>query len=696
MSLRFLLAFSVFVFWIPLRADEPVDPYLWLEDVGGEKALEWVKAQNQESLKYLEAVPAYRETYDRVLKVLDSRERIPFAVKMGDYLYNFWRDAEHPRGIYRRTTLEEYRKESPRWEVILDLDLLAKEENENWVYKGMSHLYPDYQRALVNLSRGGADAVVVREFDIPSKSFVKGGFELPEAKSSISWRDIDTVYVGSDFGPGSLTASGYPRQVRLWKRGSSVAQAEILLEAGEKSMTASAGRMFSEEGHLDFMVEAKSFYSRDYYVLHNGKWQKIDLPEDMDLAGFFKKNILLQPKTDWVVAGKTYPSGAILICPLDGLLTGQPQPRLLIEPGARLSIASVSTTRSAVLVTVLDNVVSKLIQFSPAVDGSWERKDLAMPANGSISVFNTDEKSDDFFVIYTGFLDPPTLYLASTVTGQVEALKAQPSFFDGTPYQVVQQETRSVDGTMIPYFMVMAKKARMNGKNPTLLYGYGGFEVSMTPSYSGTLGAWLDKGGVYVLANIRGGGEFGPQWHQAALKKNRHKAYEDFVAVAEDLIRRKVTSPRQLAIQGGSNGGLLVGAVFVKRPDLFRAVVCQVPLLDMRRYTKLLAGASWAAEYGDPDDPDMWQYIKTYSPYHNVKKGVKYPVVFFTTSTRDDRVHPGHSRKMVARMKDQGHPLFYYENIEGGHGGAANNEQRARMTSLGYAFLFDQLWPKAN
>lgn len=675
---------------LPAQAD---DPYLWLEEVNGEKALEWVKTVNGESRSRLEAVPGYQEAYGRILKVLDSRERIPFATRLGGYLYNFWRDADHPRGVYRRTSLEEYRKEKPAWEVILDVDQLAKTENENWVYSGMSHLYPDYNRALVHLSRGGADAAVVREFDIVSKSFVKGGFELPEAKSNISWRDHDSVYVGTDFGPGSMTSSGYPRLAKIWKRGTPLNAAEMILEVPETSMAASAGRMFSEDGHLDFMVESKSFYSRDYYIFNEGKWQKIDLPEDMELSGYFRKNILLQPKTDWVIGDRTFKGGAILVCPLAGLLAGKPDPTVLIEPGERLSISSVDITRSTILVSVLDNVVGKLIQFTPGSDGKWQRREVAVPENGSISVFNTDEKDDDYFLTFTGYLNPPALFMVPAATGKLELLKSQPAFFDAAPFKVSQLQARSADGTMIPYFLVMAKDAKLDGRNPTLLYGYGGFEVSMTPGYSGSLGVWLEKGGVYVVANIRGGGEFGPSWHQAALKKNRHKAFEDFIAVAEDLVQRKVTAPSHMAIQGGSNGGLLVGAVFVKRPELFNAVVCQVPLLDMKRYTKLLAGASWAAEYGDPDDPEMWRYIETYSPYHNVRKGITYPTVFFTTSTRDDRVHPGHSRKMVARMKEQGHSVLYYENIEGGHGGAANNEQRARMAALGYAFLFDRLWP---
>lgn len=679
----------------PLSA-QTEDPYLWLEEVSGVRAMDWVRAQNAESLKIIEAVPGFEETRQGILNVLDSRERIPFASMKGKYLYNFWRDADHPRGVYRRTTLEEYQKDQPAWEVVLDVDQLAREEEENWVYKGTSLLYPDYRHALVYLSRGGADAVVVREFDVETKTFVTGGFELAEAKSNVAWRDVDSLYVGTDFGPGSLTTSGYPRQVKLWKRGTPLAEAETLHEAPASSMSVSAGRMFSEYGHLDFIVASNSFYSRDYYVQQGSRWVRLDLPEDMDLSGYFRTSLLLSPKSDWELRGKRIPGGSILVCSLSSLLAGQPEPQVLVAPKEGVSVQSVDTTRSSVLVTVLDKVVGKLMQFVPSQEGRWRQKEVAVPENGSVSVFNCSEQRDDYFLSYTGFLNPPTVYLVHGQSGRLEQLKSQRAFFDASGYRVCQWEAKSADGTKVPYFVVMADKTEMNGSNPTLLYGYGGFEISMTPSYSGSLGLWLEKGGVYVLANIRGGGEFGPAWHQAALKKNRHKAFEDFIAVAEDLISRKLTSSQHLAIQGGSNGGLLVGAVSVRRPDLFAAAVCQVPLLDMRRYTKLLAGASWAAEYGDPDDPDMWEYIKTYSPYHNVKKGVRYPVIFFTTSTRDDRVHPAHARKMVARMKEQGHRVLYFENIEGGHGGAANNAQRARMSALGYSFLFDTLWTKGK
>ncbi len=683
----------IFVTGVQINAEE--DPYLWLEEVQGKKALDWVKKQNEASVAVLEAVPGFKAVYEKILGIYNSDKRIPFAGKMGDYFYNFWRDAEHVRGFYRRTTLKEYRKKDPKWEIILDLDALAKKEGENWVYKGMNPLYPDYNRCLVSLSRGGADAVVVREFDITTKSFVKDGFQLPEAKISVSWRDINTVYVGTDFGKGSLTKSGYPRIVKLWKRGTPLKDAKTIFETDEKSIYAFGGRMFSEEGHFDFVYEGVTFFTHNYYLIKNGKVEKIDIPQDADITGYFKKQFLVKLRSDWKVGDKTFKQGAVIIGKADDILAGKKKFHVLIEPRERFSIASISSTKSTLLVTVLDNVVGKLFQYTQDADGKWKKKQVPFEDNGTINVFNTNEKSDDYFVIYQNFLTPSSLYMVSGKDGKIEKLKNQPDFFDPKPYKVKQLEAVSKDGTRVPYFVVMGKNTKLDGKNPTLLYAYGGFQVSMQPRYSASTGVgWLEQGGVYVLANIRGGGEFGPKWHQAGLLKNRHKVFEDFIGVAEDLVKRKITSPGKLGIMGGSNGGLLVSTVFVMRPDLFKAVVSRVPLTDMKRYTKLLAGASWAAEYGDPDDPDMWEYIKTYSPYHNVKKGVKYPVVLFTTSTRDDRVHPAHSRKMVARMKDMGHKVLYYENIEGGHGGAANNQQSAYMYTLGVSYLYKLLMGK--
>jgi prolyl oligopeptidase len=677
----------VFLMGVQLTAQE--DPFLWLEEIKGKKALEWVEQQNKKTVAKLESVPEFKKINDQVLEILNSPQRIPYVSRKGNYFYNFWRDAQHPRGMYRRTTMAEYRKANPRWETILDIDALAKEEGENWVYNGMIFLYPDHNRFLIRLSRGGSDAVVVREFDIPSKSFVKDGFQLPEGKHSISWQDMNTVFVGTNFGEGSLTTSGYPRIVKLWKRGTPLNQAKTIFEGEKTSVSISGYRYFSEYSHIDIVYNSITFFNKNIYLLEDGKLQKMDIPGDSVIYGYFKNQLLLGLRSDWNPGNKTYPSGSVIIGKLEDILAGKKEFQVLMKPGARLSILTVDTTKSKILITVLDNIISKLYQFTPDNAGKWHQEQIKIADNGTLIVFDTNERSDDYFINYFNFLTPSTLYMISGSDGKIEKLKNLPDFFDSTPYKAHQFEAVSKDDTRIPYFVVMRKDIELNGKNPTIILGYGGFRASLRPFYSATMGCcWLEKGGVYVLANIRGGGEYGPQWHQAAMKKNRHKAFEDFIAVAEDLIKRKITSPGKLSIWGASNGGLLVGAVFTMRPDLFEAVVCQVPLLDMKRYTKLHAGASWMAEYGDPDDPDMWEYIKTYSPYHNVKKNVKYPKVLFTTSTIDDRVHPGHARKMAAKMLDMGHQVFFYENTEGGHVALANNKQVAYRNALIYSFLY--------
>jgi prolyl oligopeptidase len=694
--MRKLKTFSILLlslFWILyLNAQEEEDPYLWLEEILGQRALEWVKIQNQESTSKLEAVPVFKSIYEKTLEILNSPARIPYVSIYGNYLYNFWRDSEHPRGIWRRTTFEEYKKKEPKWEVILDIDRLAKDENENWVWRGAQLLYPDYNRALIMLSRGGADASVVREFDISTKSFVKDGFQLPEAKSRVSWIDINSLFVGTDFGPGSLTTSGYPRIVKIWKRGTPLNEAKTIYEGKTTSVSAAGYRLFSEEGNIDFIVESPTFFTNIYHILKDGGLIKLDIPADAEIESYFKGNFLIRLKSDWNSGNKTYKQGSLIAGKMEDILSGKKDFKVVFEPTSFSSIQEISRTKNYLLVNILDNVVSRLYRFSMDAKGNWVKKEIILGDKGTISISSTDEKRDDFFLNYENFLTPSALYLVNGKTLKIEKIKSMPEFFDSSSYKVLQYKALSKDGTSVPYFVVMGKNTKFNGENPTLLYGYGGFEIALRPSYLSTVGvAWLENGGVYAVANIRGGGEFGPKWHQAALKKNRHKAFEDFIAVAEDMIKRKITSPQKLGIMGGSNGGLLVGSVSMMRPDLFKAVVCQVPLLDMKRYSKLLAGASWIDEYGDPDDPDMWEYIKTYSPYHNVKKDVKYPKIFFTTSTRDDRVHPGHARKMTAKMKDMGHEVYYYENTEGGHAGAANNQQRAYITALSYSFLYWQL-----
>jgi prolyl oligopeptidase len=676
------------------KAPSPEDPYLWLEDVAGEKALEWARARNAETAAALET-DAFRALEKRILDILDSDARIPYVTRLGPWYYNFWRDARNPRGLWRRTTLAEYRKDQPAWETVLDLDALAAEEKESWVWHGADCLRPEYRRCLLSLSRGGADATVVREFDLGEKAFVRDGFFLPEAKSSAGWLDADRLYVGTDFGPGSMTASGYPRIAKLWRRGTPLAAAETVYEGRPDDVAAGAFRDHTKGFERDFVHRAITFYTNELFLRRDGTLVRIDKPDSAN-ASVHRDLLLLELREDWTVGGKTYPAGALLAAGFEAFLGGERRFDVLFEPTDRKSLAGWSPTLRHLLVNELDNVRNRVFVLTRK-DGAWTREPLpGMPELGTVTASAVDdEESDDYFMTVTDYLTPTTLLLGTAGGGPAETLKQLPAFFDASGLEVTQHEAVSKDATRVPYFQVSRKDLPLDGGNPTLLYGYGGFEVSEVPVYSpGQGAAWLERGGVYAVANIRGGGEFGPKWHQAALKENRHRAYEDFVAVAEDLVRRKVTSPPRLGIRGGSNGGLLVGNMLTMRPDLFGAAVCQVPLLDMRRYHTLLAGASWMGEYGNPDDPEEWAFLERYSPYHSVRSAVTYPPTIIMTSTRDDRVHPGHARKMTARLLELGQDVLYYENIEGGHGGAANNKQAAHMNALAYTFLWKRLSPE--
>jgi prolyl oligopeptidase len=677
---------------MPATPQAPEDPYLWLEDVGGERALEWVRARNAQSKAGLAASDDFKALEKRIRAILDSDARIPFVGKIGEHYYNFWRDAKNPRGLWRRTSLAEYRKDEPAWEVVIDLDALAKAEDENWVWRGADCLKPEYRRCLVSLSRGGADATVTREYDMVERAFVKDGFFLPEAKGGASWRDADSLYVATDFGPGSMTASGYPRIAKLWQRGTPLSQATVVYEGKPEDIWISAGRDLTKGFERDFIYRGLTFFTNELYLLRDGKPVKIEKPDSAN-ASMHREWLLIELREAWDTGGKTHPAGALLATKLDDFLAGKRDFAVLFAPSARTSLAGFSPTRNHILLNELDNVRNRLYVLTHGEDG-WKREPLpGMPAFGTVSAGAIDdEESDAYFMTVADYLTPTSLYLGEVGKGAPDRLKSLPAFFDKAGLEVAQREATSDDGTRVPYFIVSRKDMQLDGDNPTLLYGYGGFEVPMLPGYSAGVGAaWLEKGGVYVVANIRGGGEFGPKWHQAALKANRNKAYEDFAAVAKDLIERKVTSPARLGTQGGSNGGLLMGNMLTTYPELFGAIVIQVPLLDMLRYHKLLAGASWVGEYGNPDDPEEAKFLRRYSAYHNLSKDKDYPPVLFTTSTRDDRVHPGHARKMMALMMEQGHDATYYENIEGGHGGAANNEQAAFMSALAYTFLWEKI-----
>ena len=679
-------------------APEPADPHQWLEEVMGEKPLAWVKERNEASFKVLKARPEFEPIRQDLLGVLNARDRIPAVSRMGGFLYNLWQDEQHKRGLWRRTTLAEFQKTEPAWETVLDLDALGASEKESWVFHGAQCLGPSYRRCMVNLSRGGSDAQVSREFDTVSKQFVRDGFELPEAKSQMVWLDENTLLVGTDFGPGSLTDSGYPRVIKQWKRGTPLSSATTVFEGEAKDVAASVYVDRTPGHHRIVFQRALDFYTSSTFLLQGGKLVKLEVPDDVE-SGFWGPWMLLKPRNDWTVGGNTYKSGALLITDFKAYQRGERKLKVLFQPTATRSLAGYNLTRSHVLLSVIDQVASKLEEWDFSKPQAPRHREVKAPFPGALhlaSLYDSELPKDPlgerYFLYYTDFLTPDTLFLSRAGSDERQALKSRQAQFDATGMRAEQRFATSKDGTRVPYFVIWPKGATADGGNPTLLYGYGGFEVSLQPGYSGGRGrAWLARGGVYVLANIRGGGEFGPAWHQAAVKANKQRSYEDFIAVAEDLIQAKITSPRHLGIMGGSNGGLLMGATFTQRPDLFNAVVCQVPLLDMRRFHKLLAGASWMAEYGNPDDAQDWEFIRQYSPYHQLSKDKTYPKVFFTTSTRDDRVHPGHARKMVARMTELGHEVYYYENTEGGHGGAADNEQRAALQALEYSYLWQQL-----
>jgi prolyl oligopeptidase len=668
------------------------DPNLWLEDVTGEKALSWIRAQNAVCTNKLESGADFDKLQDRLLNILNSRDRIPGVGKMGKFYYNFWRDAQHPRGLWRRTTLEEYKKAEPAWETVLDIDQLAATEKENWVWHGFRVLRPDYDRGLVELSRGGADAAVIREFDLDTKQFVADGFTLPEAKSDVAWHDRNTLYVGTDYGPDSMTTSGYPRIIKEWQRGTPLSQANTVFEAKQTDEGANVSVDHDHGVVYEFVGRNPTFFTDEIRVRRGNQWAQIEKPADV-MVSTFGKLILLRLRTDWTVGGKTYRGGSLLAEDFQSYLQGKRDFALLFEPSPRISLEGVGATKNYLVLNTLDNVHNKLWLLRASTDGQWERTPIDTPAFGTIGLEGIDpDESDDYFMNVTDFLTPPSLFLGTAGKPGQEKLKSTPAFFDTTGLEIQQFEATSKDGTKVPYFQVSRKDLKLDGDNITLLTGYGGFEIPMLPSYNPTIGvAWLERGGVFVLANIRGGGEFGPQWHEAARKEHRQRAYDDFISVGEDLIARKVTSSKHLGIEGRSNGGLLMGVMLTERPDLFGAVHCGSPLLDMRRYNKLLAGASWMDEYGDPDKPEDWAYIQKFSPYQNTHADQKYPPILITTSTRDDRVHPGHARKFAARLEQEGHEVLYYENIEGGHGAAANNRQSAFMSALAYTFLWNEL-----
>ena len=677
---------------------DATDPYLWLEEVEGERAMAWVNEHNTRSLGVLQGDPRYEGLHDQALALVQARDRIPAPGFTHDgHIDNFWQDAAHVRGIWRRTTVDSYRTDAPEWETILDLDALSTAEGKNWVYKGASCLPPEERLCLISLSDGGKDAVVVREFDSVSRTFVDGGFELPESKGGVTWVDSDTLLIARDFGEGTLTSSGYPMIVKRLKRGQSIDQAETLFTGQPSDVSVGGGVLRDADGAIQAVIinRGVSFYESETHLLNaDGTTTRLQLPAKSDINALVQGQLVVTTNQDWTApSGQEFRTGDVFAWNLDAWLADQSaRARLIIRPGARESVEGINATRNKLVVALYENVRGAAYVYTPNPSGEWARTRLDLPANSTVGLGSASEQDDRIFVSVAGYLSPSTLSLVDAATGEMAQVKTIPPKFDASGMTVEQFEARSADGTMIPYFVVHKDDMPLDGSNPTLLYGYGGFQVSMLPGYYPTVGKlWLERGGVYVVANTRGGGEFGPNWHEAALQENRQRAHEDFQAVASDLIARNITSQPHLGIMGGSQGGLFMGAMLTQRPDLINAAVIQVPLFDMFRFHRLLAGASWRAEYGDPDIPEQRAWIGEYSPYQNLRAGQPYPEVFIHTSTKDDRVHPGHARKAAARLEELGYPVLFYENTDGGHAAGANLRETARRIALEYTYLTRRL-----
>ena len=681
------------------------DPFKYMEEVEGPQAIAWVKAQNERTLGHLEADPRFAPMRAQALAIVNNKDRLALGALRGGALYNFWQDGTNVRGLWRRSPLAAYTAGRPVWETVLDIDALGRAENANWVFKGANCEPGAGARCMLSLSNGGKDAAAEREFDTATKSFVANGFVLPEAKASIAWKDRDTLYVATDWGPGSLTASGYPFIVKEWKRGQPLSTAREVYRGAATDVGVFVGDMESEDGtHIVTATQGVTFFSSNSFLLTDAGAAKITLPAQSTLQGLHKGELILTIEEPWTPPGaaQALPQGALVSSTLTAAASAAPTVKLLYGPGPRESIEGVAITRDAVLVAGTQNVRGRILRY--AYDGrSWLESQIPMPSNGAVAIATASPTESAAFATFKDFLRPDTLFAIDARAGNSRSVQATPAQFDATGMVSEQFEATSKDGTKIPYFVVRQRSAAMDGERPTLLYGYGGFQVSMPPAYSGVTGKlWLERGGVYVLANIRGGGEFGPAWHQAGLKLHRQVVYDDFIAVAEDLIARKITSPRRLGIMGGSNGGLLMGVMLTQRPDLFRAAVVQVPLLDMLNYANanMLAGASWVDEYGDPrldahgkpTHPEERAWLAHLSPYQNVNPAAVAPVTpFFVTSTKDDRVSPAHARKMAAKLEAAGTPFYYYENIDGGHSAAANLQETARRRALEFTYLSERL-----
>ena len=674
------------------------DPYLWLEEIEGARALAQVKSWNAATEAALTKDPKFADYEARARAILDDEQQIaaPDAV-MGDLVANLWRDAKNPRGLWRVSPLAAYQAGKPQWRTMIDVDALGREEGKSWVWHGANCLAPEYRRCLVSLSPGGTDADVVREYDLAAGRFVENGFALPEAKSDISWVDADTLLVVTDFGPDTLTTSGYGRVAKLWKRGTPLAEATTVFEGEKGDVSVAPVAVQDGDRRWTFVNRGKTFWTRDYRLLTGGKLVPVPLPEDAEFEDVLGGRLIAKLQSSLKAGGRTFPEGALVAFDLEAIAAGgEPAPELVMAPTARQAIEEVASSDDILWVKALDDVSGKLFALRRRADGSWSAKAAALPANSTVTLLATAGKSNTAFVTVESMLSPPALH-AVPADAAPRVVQTLPAKFDAKRFTVEQRFATSKDGTRIPYFL--ARRKGSSGPVPALIHAYGGFRAAQTPTYltgqpyrAGPLGMfWVEEGNAYVLANIRGGGEYGPEWHRSVLRENRQKSFDDLHAVAEDLIRTNVSAKGRIGISGRSNGGVLVGAAMNQRPDLYSAVISGSPLHDMKRYSHLLAGASWVGEYGDPDKPEDWAFLSRYSPYQNVRRGVKYPAVFFYSSTKDDRVHPGHARKLAARLGEYGNRFYFHEYLEGGHSVGADHGEDAKRAALLMAYLKREL-----
>jgi len=678
------------------KADS-TDPYLWLEDVNGARAMAWVKAENAKTTAVLEKDPRWDGIYKSALAMAQAKDRLTYVSYIGGELYNFWEDSAHVRGIWRKTSLESFRTASPKWTTVLDLDALAKAEKANWVFHGYTCQQPAEKRCLIDLSDGGEDASTIREFDLASRTFVKDGFYLPKGKQRVAWTSQDTILVAREWNPGDVTSSGYAFIVKRLARGQQLASAVEIFRGSKNDggYGVSPQTLVDATGHrLSFIVRPTSTFEAEHYIVRPKDVGRLAMPAKGNLSELLNGQVIVHLYADWKNGGSTIHEGSVAA--FDGntaLKTPDAlAPVVVFEPGAREAVQGVAATKDKLLIDIMQNVKGKVLVATRAPNGSWSRTTMKLPDNVSTNVVGTNPKTNEAFISVTGFLTPSSIWFADAASGTTSQLKTLAPRFNASNAVVEQMEATSKDGTKIPYFIVHPKSMARDGANPTILYAYGGFNASMTPNYDADVGKlWVEQGGVYVLANIRGGGEFGPAWHEAGLKTHRQRIYDDFAAVAQDLIAKKVTSPRRLGIMGGSNGGLLMGVQFTQHPELWNAVDIQVPLLDMLRFEKIQAGASWVGEYGSVSNPDERAFLAGISPYNNLKKGVKYPTPLIWTTTKDDRVGPQHARKFAAKMSAMGLPYYFFEVIEGGHGSGANIEQQVHTTALEYTYFAKQL-----